>query len=232
MRGVLVAIASLALAGSAAAEPISDAAVASLTTGVTTYSEVKSRFGTPSATQSMDGGLAVAYVVSSTRVKAATLIPFVDLFAGGATSTNKTFGLLFDARGVLVRVAVQSVGVDCKMSLVRDECSSTSSAPSAPSGVASGGGTSLGVQTTDMSPAMSTMIGRPGLRAALIQSVSPGSVAEKGGLAQGDIVMTYAGKTISGALDLVAAVHATKPGDAVVLEIVRGGKDQALNLSF
>ena len=61
-------------------------------------------------------------------------------------------------------------------------------------------------------------------KGAKISGVSEGSPAEKAGLKAGDVIVKFAGKTITGLYDLSFVLKEKKPGDEVEVVIVRGGE--------
>jgi hypothetical protein len=72
------------------------------TKGKTTYSEVVNRLGTPTqSTVNSDGTKTAIYFYTEAQAKAATFIPIVGMFAGGADSENTTVTLTFDQHSVL-----------------------------------------------------------------------------------------------------------------------------------
>lgn len=90
----------------------------------------------------------------------------------------------------------------------------------------------LGVTSEDLPPVLAKMIGRPAAHGALIAVVNAGSVAQRGGLPVGDIVTSYDARPITGWLELKKAVQDTKPGSAVTVGLIRGGKDTSVSLNF
>jgi S1-C subfamily serine protease len=60
----------------------------------------------------------------------------------------------------------------------------------------------------------------------LINSVSPGSPAERAGLQRGDVIVAINGEKISDPNALRNRIAATAPGTEVTLTIVRDGKEQ------
>jgi len=58
----------------------------------------------------------------------------------------------------------------------------------------------------------------------MVMRVVPGSPAEKGGIRQHDVLLTYNGEKLFAPRDLVERVRGAKPGDKVKLEVVRHGK--------
>jgi putative serine protease PepD len=67
---------------------------------------------------------------------------------------------------------------------------------------------------------------------AEVTQVVSGSPAAKAGLKTGDVITSFAGKTISSADDLTAAVSAAKPGQTVSVTVQRGGSTKQLSLTL
>jgi len=67
---------------------------------------------------------------------------------------------------------------------------------------------------------------------AYVVKVSADSPAAKAGLAEGDIIVRYAGIPVLGVAHLTGLVRATPPGKTVGLEIARGGKRQNLQATL
>jgi S1-C subfamily serine protease len=66
----------------------------------------------------------------------------------------------------------------------------------------------------------------------LVHSVSPDGPAAKAGLKSGDRIVTADGKEVKSFEDLKALVAHRKPGDKVVLKVVRDGKEQSLTVTL
>ncbi|MBK5223828.1 MAG: trypsin-like peptidase domain-containing protein [Acidimicrobiia bacterium] len=81
----------------------------------------------------------------------------------------------------------------------------------------------LGVGVTNPSE------GRAG---ALVQNVSPDTAAETAGIEAGDLIVSFDGQTIRDRSDLRARVLATPPGEEIVVEVVRDGKELTLEASL
>jgi S1-C subfamily serine protease len=79
----------------------------------------------------------------------------------------------------------------------------------------------LGVATADAAP-------RDG---AVVQQVQ-GAPAQKGGLRQGDIILSFDGRSIKTASDLGQAVLTRKPGDTVKVEVQRNGSRETLTVTL
>lgn len=67
-----------------------------------------------------------------------------------------------------------------------------------------------------------------GGQGAVVTEVQPNSPAERAGLAPGDIVVALDAAPIDGRAGLIAAVRDRGPGDAVTLELRRGGEQRSL----
>ncbi|MGC1290198.1 MAG: PDZ domain-containing protein, partial [Candidatus Acidiferrales bacterium] len=70
-------------------------------------------------------------------------------------------------------------------------------------------------------------------KGALINSVSPGSPADKAGIKRGDIILGLNGGPITGGTDLTAQIASMSPGTTVHLKVFRDGKtfDVAVTLA-
>src|SRR5215213_5489344 len=79
----------------------------------------------------------------------------------------------------------------------------------------------LGVSTSDAAP-------RDG---ALVQDVT-GAPAQRGGLRQGDLILSFDGRTIATASDLGQAVLTREPGDTVKVVVQRNGNRQTLTVTL
>jgi putative serine protease PepD len=69
-------------------------------------------------------------------------------------------------------------------------------------------------------------------QAAVIQDVTSGTAAAKGGLRSGDSVVAVNGAPLEGADSLIAAIRALHPGSAVTLTVVRGGSTTDLKITL
>jgi 2-alkenal reductase len=87
----------------------------------------------------------------------------------------------------------------------------------------------LGISYQSLSPQIAAYYGLSVTEGALIQSVQPGSPAEKAGLQPGDVVTAMGGTTIDEEHPLAAALLNHKVGDTVQLATARDG--QSLTLS-
>ncbi|MDG0969706.1 MAG: Do family serine endopeptidase [Porticoccaceae bacterium] len=88
----------------------------------------------------------------------------------------------------------------------------------------------LGVGIENVSKDLAQALGMPGPMGAVINSVAPKSAAAKGGLLEGDVVVSINGQSILYASDLPHIVGLIEPDSAVKIEIFREGKRKKLSL--
>ncbi|GBD44838.1 Periplasmic serine endoprotease DegP [bacterium HR40] len=72
----------------------------------------------------------------------------------------------------------------------------------------------------------------PAARGALVNSVQPGSPAEKAGLRPGDVVVALDGQPVNDPRDLARKVAAAGPGHRAQLAVVRDGKEQTFEIEL
>ena len=89
----------------------------------------------------------------------------------------------------------------------------------------------LGVQYQDVTYALAQAFNLKKVEGALLNQVTKGSVADKAGLENGDIVLKFDGKTVHRAGELPFIVGLIQPGSEVKVDIVRKGKKMRLDLT-
>jgi hypothetical protein len=96
----LVTVISLGGCASSGRE-IDEAKVGRFVVGRTTEPEVIAALGQPNSSTFMGGFHSISYVYVHIQTRAATFIPVVGMFAGGADSTTQSATFTFDANGLL-----------------------------------------------------------------------------------------------------------------------------------
>nr|WP_244435223.1 PDZ domain-containing protein [Methylobacterium sp. B34] len=86
----------------------------------------------------------------------------------------------------------------------------------------------LGVKIQEVTPEIADSVGLPGAKGALVAEVTADSPAQRAGLHQGDVVLSYAGKPVTTLRDLTRNVAETKAGDTVDLKILRDGREKTV----
>ncbi|MBB4960156.1 S1C family serine protease [Micromonospora polyrhachis] len=81
-------------------------------------------------------------------------------------------------------------------------------------------------------PSLGVSVGDAEQGGALVSTVVPNSPAAQVGMQQGDVVVSYGGKAINDANDLVAAVQAGKVGDRVELKFLRNGAEKTATVTL
>ncbi|MEO8458911.1 MAG: DegQ family serine endoprotease [Dokdonella sp.] len=82
----------------------------------------------------------------------------------------------------------------------------------------------IGVQIQGVGRAEAQSLGLPRVGGALVNNVTPGSAADKGGVHVGDVILAFNGMDIVNQADLPPMVGLTKPGTPAELSIFREGK--------
>ena len=95
-----------------------------------------------------------------------------------------------------------------------------------------GGGARLGVVLEDVRAEDVTRLKLAEERGALVKEVVKGSAAEKAGLEDGDVILSYQGERVGSAAQLRRLVRETPPGRHVTIEASRGGAPQRLTASL
>jgi len=96
-------------------------------------------------------------------------------------------------------------------------------------GKVSRGRLGIGIQVVDQALAKSFGLDEPA--GIIVNSVEPGSPAEKAGVKPGDIVLKFSGKDVGRPNDLPKLVAETRPGTKAELELWRKGKRKALTVT-
>ncbi len=95
-----------------------------------------------------------------------------------------------------------------------------------------GGGAHLGVALEDVRAEDVARLKLAEERGALVKEVVKGSAAEKAGLKDGDVILSYQGERVGSAAQLRRLVRETPPGRHVTIEASRGGAPQRLTASL
>ncbi|MDR1310703.1 MAG: Do family serine endopeptidase [Burkholderiaceae bacterium] len=88
----------------------------------------------------------------------------------------------------------------------------------------------IGVQISEISSKVAKELGVPEKQGVMVNKVSPGSSAEKGGVKAGDIILAFNGQAIRKINELPRMVGETTPGTRVNLTVWRNGSTRVLKL--
>ena len=86
----------------------------------------------------------------------------------------------------------------------------------------------LGVGLQKLTPDLAHSMGLPGTNGALVAQVVPGQPGEKGGIHNGDVVVSFNGGPIHTPGELTRAVAGVRPGNRITLAVMRGGATKTL----
>lgn len=111
-----LALMALCIAGCASSgTKVTEASLPQFHQGITTEADVEKSLGKPQTTGvSSDGTRSIAYVYSAVKMKGASFIPIVGLFAGGATGQTTIVNFHFDAAGKLLDYSSHNSDVDVR----------------------------------------------------------------------------------------------------------------------
>ncbi len=114
--------------------------------------------------------------------------------------------------------------------------SGRSDASHAPSGIAISR-EEVNRSLADLKSIMSQAVVRPSLKDGvqegfMISNIVPGSLYEKLGLQNGDVIVDVNGKALSGADDLMDLVGTMQSGGGISVNLIRNGNTETLNYSF
>jgi S1-C subfamily serine protease len=87
----------------------------------------------------------------------------------------------------------------------------------------------LGVATLTVTPALARQEGLGTTVGALVTRVTSGSAAADVGIAEGDVIVSIAGKSVTEASDVQALVRAQRPDDAVDVVVNRAGEQRTVS---
>jgi serine protease Do len=90
----------------------------------------------------------------------------------------------------------------------------------------------LGIEIWDLTPELAESFGYKGAGGVLVNKVMPGTPAEKAGLKDGDIIVTFDGKPVTAPEELQRAVAATKPEARTAATIWREGKEMDIRITI
>ena len=89
----------------------------------------------------------------------------------------------------------------------------------------------LGVNIRPMTEEVASVLGYDAPKGAVIEAVSDDSPAEKAGLKEGDIILSFGEVEVKELRDLTRAVATTKPEDSAVITVLRKGKEVVLDVT-
>jgi serine protease Do len=90
----------------------------------------------------------------------------------------------------------------------------------------------LGVSVRPLTPEATQQAGLGESRGAVVDSVQPGSPAERGGVQRGDIIVAVGDQPVSGPPELTRRIAGTPPGTRVQLTVIRDRAQKALTVEL
>jgi len=90
----------------------------------------------------------------------------------------------------------------------------------------------LGVQIQPVTQDVADSLGLKEPKGALVAGMTENSPAGKAGVKQGDVIVAFNGAPVTELRDLTRAVGATRNGSVAKVDVVRGGKNQTINVTI
>jgi hypothetical protein len=107
----------------AAVQPAPTPTPEPFTVGVTTYQSITDQLGKPQSVSILgDGTKIIVYMSSRTKIKGASFVPIVGLFAGGAKSRMIIRTFTFGPDSVLRNYSTTDSAADCSVGLLGAKC--------------------------------------------------------------------------------------------------------------
>lgn len=90
----------------------------------------------------------------------------------------------------------------------------------------------LGVQTTDVTPAIARSLNLTTKNGAVVKEVTNGQAAEKAGLKVNDVIVAIGGNRVTGPEDVGAQIRRFSPGEDVEVTVERSGKSESVKVTL
>jgi serine protease Do len=90
----------------------------------------------------------------------------------------------------------------------------------------------LGIVIQNLTPELADSFGAAQRQGIVVAEVSQGSPADKGGLKQGDLIVTLDGRSVADSGDFRNRISLTPPGSNVELGIIRNGDSQVVKVTI
>jgi S1-C subfamily serine protease len=90
----------------------------------------------------------------------------------------------------------------------------------------------LGVETTDVTPAVAKSLNLATKNGAVVRRVTNGAAADRAGMKANDVIVAIGGRTVSGPQDVGAEIRRYSPGDEVEVTVERDGRQMTLSVEL
>ena len=90
----------------------------------------------------------------------------------------------------------------------------------------------LGVAAMPLTSSIARILGLNEIRGAVVEAVQPGSAAQQAGIQTNDVITALNGQPVNDSNDLRNRIANLQPGTGVTITIVRGGREQQVNVKL
>ncbi len=90
----------------------------------------------------------------------------------------------------------------------------------------------IGVAVQELTRSLAESFGLDHADGALVSGVEPDGPAAQAGIEVGDVIVAFDGKKVASSTELPLIVSAGRPGARVVIDVVRGGRNQPIELTL
>ena len=90
----------------------------------------------------------------------------------------------------------------------------------------------MGISYSPLRPVQDAQLGLPANTGVLIGNVTSGSPAEKAGIQRNDVILKINGQDVRGESGVPSMLLSKKPGDTITVTILRGGKQQDVQVTL
>ena len=137
-----------------------------------------------------------------------------------------------DADGRVSREEFIAAALDLEDGLAAGRASSVTADPAGRSEQRAGAPPRLGVEIQPLDEKLAQALGLESTEGALVAGVRPGSPAAEAGLAPGDVIVSFAGKSIREAGELPGAVQSAPLGETLTLTTLRDGRERQVEVKL
>jgi serine protease Do len=90
----------------------------------------------------------------------------------------------------------------------------------------------LGIAPGELTPDIAESLDLPGRKGVVVQSVEPGTAAERYGIKQGDVIIRFNGESVTDVQQFMFLVAQARPSASVGVEVIRDGLPKSIEVTL